>query len=314
MPLTATVVPGEQFPDNTTVTRARLRNAANPAVTLGGELSNGDVALDAGIALTQLAGISQNQVLVGGAAANGASGNNIVAVTLPTGGINSTTGITPSEGTVGYAELKAGTTNIIQGATDYGTGVVAKADKIIFSDGSDSGNIKKTSVENFLKSTFSTQVAYTDLTATGAGTCDLSSYTTKATCEAASPTAGVWTSYTSPGAGGALTVNTTVTVDLNGNPVQVIALNPPTGGDTSYTCTITYRNGPSEGYARNVMLVVSNNTPSTLVKLAFASPGTGKFWFLNTNPPESIAGNKLGVLAMTGWPGDKCIAGWAVEP
>ena len=71
MPLTASVVPGEQFPDNTTVTRARLRNAANPAVTLGGQLSNSDVASDAGIALTQLDGIGQGQILVGGSTANG---------------------------------------------------------------------------------------------------------------------------------------------------------------------------------------------------------------------------------------------------
>jgi|21_taG_2_1085346.scaffolds.fasta_scaffold06510_2 hypothetical protein len=276
MPLTASVVPGEQFPDNTTITRARLRNAANPAVTLGGQLSNGDVAADAGIALTQLDGIGQGKILVGGSTANGSSENNIEAVALSSGGIASNK-LTPSEGTVGYAELEAGTNSIIDGATDYGTGVVAKSDKVIFSDTSD-GVIKKTTVENFLKSTFSTQVAYTDL-----------------------------------GGGTPMVATGTMTVDFDGNPVQVIALNPPTTG-TTYTLTVTYENGPDSGFAKNVMLVISNNTPSTTVKLAFSAPNQGNFWFLNSNPPASIAGDKLGVLAMTGWPGDKCIAGWAVEP
>ena len=140
MPLTASVVPGEQFPDNTTVTRARLRNAANPAVTLGGQLSNSDVASDAGIALTQLDGIGQGQILVGGSTANGSSENNIEAITLSSGGVASNK-LTPSEGTVGFAELETGTNSIVEGATDYGTGVVASADKVIFADSSDSGAI-----------------------------------------------------------------------------------------------------------------------------------------------------------------------------
>ena len=52
---------------------------------------------------------------------------------MSSGGVASNK-LTPSEGTVGFAELETGTNSIVEGATDYGTGVVASADKVIFAD------------------------------------------------------------------------------------------------------------------------------------------------------------------------------------
>ena len=323
MPLTATVTPGETFPDNTTITRAKLRNAANPTVQMAGNWADNEVANDAGIALSKLAGIGENNLLVGGSSSNlSGSGKNITAVALPTtganvnGSVNSTTGITPSDNTISAAKLaKTQSTNVIRGLNDMGyctinnqvdatkrtkaacesaSGVwtqesVAANDHLLICNvsqdndteqvGSSADNLRRVSVENLLKSTFTTQVQYDDLTS-----------------------------------GGAMTATGTKTVNFDGKPVQVIALSTPAGDATSYTLTVTYNNGALSGFAKHVMLVISNNTPTSTIDLAFTAPGQGKYWFLNSKPPTSIAAGKLGVLAMTSWPGDKCIAGWAVEP
>ncbi len=72
---TVTVTPSETFPDNTNVTRAMLRNAATPQVSLSGtigtsDISNGavtnaKVAADAAINGTKL-GITRGAILAGG--------------------------------------------------------------------------------------------------------------------------------------------------------------------------------------------------------------------------------------------------------
>tara|TARA_R100001443_G_scaffold25177_1_gene37832 strand:- start:1691 stop:2662 length:972 start_codon:yes stop_codon:yes gene_type:complete len=323
MPLTAVVTPGEAFPDNENITRAKLRNAANPTVQMGGNLSNNEVNPSAAIALSKLEGIEEGQILVGGSSGHAVSKKNIVATQLPqsganTGGsINTTTGITPSNNTVSHSSLLVnGVANIVRGADQLGKCVldggandsyrtksacetaggtwnaepVASNDVVLLCNVSQDSNsetqnsadnLRKVEVSDLLASTFTTQVEYTDLTTSGGNPAPMTATATK-------------------------------TVNLAGNAIQVINLNDPASGDT-YTCNVTYSNGPTTGYAKNVMLVISNSSSKT-IDLSFTAPNSGNFWFLNSTKPRSIAPGKLGCLAMTGWPGDKCIAGWAVEP
>ena len=115
MPLTAKVVPGETFPDNETVTRAKLRNSANPSVTIENSLSNVEVAANAGVQLGKLEGVAAGALLVGAAStANAANGSlkAIEAVTLPSGsslfvggGVTAATGIVPSNLSVKHDTL-----------------------------------------------------------------------------------------------------------------------------------------------------------------------------------------------------------------
>lgn len=330
MPLTAKVVPGETFPDNETVTRAKLRNSANPSVTIENSLSNVEVAANAGVQLGKLEGVAAGALLVGSANNNAANANlkAIEAVTLPSGeslfvggGVTAATGIVPSNLSVKHDTLaKSQYTNIIRGAKELG----------------------KCTVSGLVNN----------------------DYTTKATCEAASPVAGVWAAeavaaddwvllanksndtdtestgdvnhqlrrvpisdllkstfstqvaLTSVTAAAAdfIDEDTTKTIDLDANPVQSIACKTPSAGiNTEYTLSIAFDNLPATGFAKNVMLVIFNLTSTTAVKLDFVAPADGKVRFIGGNPPAKLAAGKAGVLAITGWPSANVLIGYSAE-
>ena len=322
MPLTAKVVPGETFPDNENVTRAKLRNAANPSVTIENSLSNSEVAANAGVQLSKMEGVAAGALLVGSATtANAANGSlkAIEAVTLPSegnnigGGVSSTTGITPSNNTVDHASLrKSQSENVVRGARDMGKctidgGVdstkryistceaaggtwaqedVAANDHLLICNVSADANseengdvhdsLRRVSVENLLKSTFTTQVALTDLTS-----------------------------------GSLVDENTTKTVNLAGNPVQAIACKNPSSSE--YTLTIKFSNLPDSGFAKNIMLVVFNLTSTNSVKLNFEAPDNGKIRFIGSTPPARLGAGKAGVMAVTGWPNSNVLIGYSAE-
>lgn len=322
MPLTAKVVPGETFPDNENVTRAKLRNAANPSVTIENSLSNSEVAANAGVQLSKMEGVAAGALLVGSAStANAANGSlkAIEAVTLPSegnnigGGVSSTTGITPSNNTVDHDSLrKSQSENVVRGARDMGKctidGVVdstkryistceaaggtwaqedvAANDHLLICNVSADGNseqngdvhdsLRRVSVENLLKSTFTTQVALTDLTS-----------------------------------GSLVDENTTKTVNLDGNPVQAIACKNPSSSE--YTLTIKFSNLPDSGFAKNIMLVVFNLTSTNSVKLNFEAPDNGKIRFIGSTPPARLGAGKAGVMAVTGWPNSNVLIGYSAE-
>lgn len=329
MPLTAKVVPGETFPDNENVTRAKLRNAANPSVTIENSLSNVEVASNAGVQLSKLEGVTEGALLVGSATNNAANASlkAIAAVTMPSGdsvyvggGVTSTTGIVPSNLSVKHDTLaKHQYNNIIRGAKELG---VCKIDGVVSND-----------------------------------------YTTKATCEAA--TDGVWTAETvaaddwvllanksndqdsestgdvhhqlrrvpisdllkstfttqvaltsvTPTASDFIDEDTTKTIDLDANPVQSIACKTPSAGvNTEYTLSIAFDNLPdTSGFAKNVMLVIFNLTSTTAVKLDFVAPANGKVRFIGSTPPAKLAAGKAGVLAITGWPNNNVLLGYSAE-
>tara|TARA_Y100001938_G_scaffold113140_1_gene155161 strand:+ start:653 stop:1624 length:972 start_codon:yes stop_codon:yes gene_type:complete len=322
MPLTAKVVPGETFPDNENVTRAKLRNAANPSVTIENSLSNSEVAANAGVQLSKMEGVAAGALLVGSAStANAANGSlkAIEAVTLPSegnnigGGVSSTTGITPSNNTVDHDSLrKSQSENVVRGARDMGKctidGVVdstkryistceaaggtwaqedvAANDHLLICNVSADANseengdvhdsLRRVSVENLLKSTFTTQVALTDLTS-----------------------------------GSLVDENTTKTVNLDGNPVQAIACKNPSSSE--YTLTIKFSNLPDSGFAKNIMLVVFNLTSTNSVKLNFEAPDNGKIRFIGSTPPARLGAGKAGVMAVTGWPNSNVLIGYSAE-
>ena len=322
MPLTAKVVPGETFPDNENVTRAKLRNAANPSVTIENSLSNSEVAANAGVQLSKMEGVAAGALLVGSAStANAANGSlkAIEAVTLPSegnnigGGVSSTTGITPSNNTVDHDSLrKSQSENVVRGARDMGKctidGVVdstkryistceaaggtwaqedvAANDHLLICNVSADANseengdvhdsMRRVSVENLLKSTFTTQVALTDLTS-----------------------------------GSLVDENTTKTVNLDGNPVQAIACKNPSSSE--YTLTIKFSNLPDSGFAKNIMLVVFNLTSTNSVKLNFEAPDNGKIRFIGSTPPARLGAGKAGVMAVTGWPNSNVLIGYSAE-
>lgn len=322
MPLTAKVVPGETFPDNENVTRAKLRNAANPSVTIENSLSNSEVAANAGVQLSKMEGVAAGALLVGSATtANAANGSlkAIEAVTLPSegnnigGGVSSTTGITPSNNTVDHDSLrKSQSENVVRGARDMGKctidGVVdstkryistceaaggtwaqedvAANDHLLICNVSADANseengdvhdsLRRVSVENLLKSTFTTQVALTDLTS-----------------------------------GSLVDENTTKTVNLDGNPVQAIACKNPSSSE--YTLTIKFSNLPDSGFAKNIMLVVFNLTSTNSVKLNFEAPDNGKIRFIGSTPPARLGAGKAGVMAVTGWPNSNVLIGYSAE-
>ena len=322
MPLTAKLVPGETFPDNENVTRAKLRNAANPSVTIENSLSNSEVAANAGVQLSKMEGVAAGALLVGSATtANAANGSlkAIEAVTLPSegnnigGGVSSTTGITPSNNTVDHDSLrKSQSENVVRGARDMGKctidGVVdstkryistceaaggtwaqedvAANDHLLICNVSADANseengdvhdsLRRVSVENLLKSTFTTQVALTDLTS-----------------------------------GSLVDENTTKTVNLDGNPVQAIACKNPSSSE--YTLTIKFSNLPDSGFAKNIMLVVFNLTSTNSVKLNFEAPDNGKIRFIGSTPPARLGAGKAGVMAVTGWPNSNVLIGYSAE-
>ena len=322
MPLTAKVVPGETFPDNENVTRAKLRNAANPSVTIENSLSNSEVAANAGVQLSKMEGVAAGALLVGSAStANAANGSlkAIEAVTLPSegnnigGGVSSTTGITPSNNTVDHDSLrKSQSENVVRGARDMGKctidGVVdstkryistceaaggtwaqedvaandhllicnVSADSNSEQNGDVHDSLRRVSVENLLKSTFTTQVALTDLTS-----------------------------------GSLVDENTTKTVNLDGNPVQAIACKNPSSSE--YTLTIKFSNLPDSGFAKNIMLVVFNLTSTNSVKLNFEAPDNGKIRFIGSTPPARLGAGKAGVMAVTGWPNSNVLIGYSAE-
>jgi len=325
MPLTAKVVPGETFPDNENVTRAKLRNAANPSVTIENSLSNSEVAANAGVQLSKMEGVAAGALLVGSAStANAANGSlkAIEAVTLPSegnnigGGVSSTTGITPSNNTVDHDSLrKSQSENVVRGARDMGKctidGVVdstkryistceaaggtwaqedvAANDHLLICNVSADANseengdvhdsLRRVSVENLLKSTFTTQVALTDITS-----------------------------------GGLVAANATKTIDLNGNPVQAIACTTPSAGEgNEYTLTIKFSNLPGPGFAKNIQLVIFNLTSTDSVKLTFEAPSNGKLRFIGSSPPSRLGAGKAGVLAITGWPNSNVLIGYSAE-
>jgi hypothetical protein len=331
MPLTAKVVPGETFPDNETVTRAKLRNSANPSVTIENSLSNVEVAANAGVQLGKLEGVAEGALLVGSAVNNAANASlkAIAAVTMPSGdsvyvggGVTATTGIVPSNLSVKHDTLaKSQYVNIIRGAKELGKCMVSG---VVNND-----------------------------------------YTTKATCEAASPTAGVWTAEAvaaddwvllanksndqdseatgdvnhqlrrvpiadllkstfstqvaltsvTPTASDFIDEDTTKTIDLDANPVQSIACKTPSAGvNTEYTLSIAFDNLPAtSGFAKNVMLVIFNLTSTTAVKLDFVAPANGKVRFIGSTPPAKLAAGKAGVLAITGWPNNNLLLGYSAE-
>ena len=324
MPLTAKVVPVETFPDSENITRAKLRNAANPAVTIENTLSNGEVAADAGIALSKLEGVAASSIIMGHATTNNSSNSSLKAiapVSIPTtganqgGSINATTGITPSDNTIDSDKLlKHQDTNIIRGARDMGfctinnnkdatkrsisactdaggtwtqEEVAANDHLLLCNVSQDSGdsegvgnadNIRRVSVSNLLKSTFTTKSALTDLTTTS------------------------------------LTANTTKTIDFDGNPIQAIACSTPSSGE--YTLTIAFSNLPGNSaplFAKSVQLVIFNLTSTNVVHLAFETPNNGILRFIGSLPPTRLAAGRCAVLALTGWPNNNVLIGYSAE-
>jgi hypothetical protein len=326
MPLTAKVVPGETFPDNENLTRAKLRNAANPSVTIENSLSNVEVAPNAGVQLSKLEGVTEGALLVGSAFNNAADASlkAIAAVTMPSGdsvyvggGVTSAKGIVPSNLSVKHDTLaKHQYTNIIRGAKELGvckiSGVanndyttkatceaaansewtseavaaddwVLLANKSNDADSESTGDVhhqlRRVPIADLLKSTFSTQVALTDITSAGH-----------------------------------VAANAIKTIDLDANPVQAIACTTPTAGTGSeYTLTIKFSNLPEDGFAKNIQLVIFNLTSTDSVKLTFEAPSNGKMRFIGSSPPATLAAGKAGVLAITGWPNNNILLGYSAE-
>ena len=326
MPLTAKVVPGETFPDGENVTRAKLRNAANPAVTIENTLSNGEVAADAGIALSKLEGVAASSIIMGHATTNNSSNSSLKAiapVSIPTtganqgGSINATTGITPSNNTVSHSSLLVnGETNIVRGADEMGyctiggsvntthrnktacTGAggtwteeaVASNDVVLLCNvsqddnseqiGNDADNLRKVTVASLLKSTFSTSIALSDLTSSGA-----------------------------------LAASATKTIDFDANPVQAIACTTPSAGTgNQFTLTIKFSNLPSTTTtAKNIQVVLFNLSSTDYVNLSFDTPANGILRFIGSKPPTRLAAGTAAVMAVTGWPNNNVLIGYSAE-
>ena len=141
--------------------------------------------------------------------------------------------------------------------------------------------LRRVPISDLLKSTFSTQVALTSVTAEADDFID---------------------------------EDTTKTIDLDANPVQSIACKTPSAGiNTEYTLSIAFDNLPATGFAKNIMLVIFNLTSTTAVKLDFVAPADGKVRFIGGNPPAKLAAGKAGVLAITGWPNTNVLIGYSAE-
>ena len=148
MSFTVTVTPNETFPDGSGVTRAMLRNAASPGVSIGGGAGDANIANDASIHPKKLAAVTEGQILVGSATAHDSGSNKQLAAVSPSSGASITAAgvITPSDGKVTHAKLAATSSNIVKGATTITS--AASADLVLVADANDSDNLKSIPLGN----------------------------------------------------------------------------------------------------------------------------------------------------------------------
>ena len=153
MSFTVTVTPNETFPDGSGVTRAMLRNAASPGVSIGGGAGDANIANDASIHPKKLAAVTEGQILVGSATAHDSGSNKQLAAVLPSSGASITAAgvITPSDGKVTHAKLAAtnDNDNVIKGANS-GTSITSAAsgDLILVADSNDSYSLQSITLGN----------------------------------------------------------------------------------------------------------------------------------------------------------------------
>ena len=250
MSLTVTVTPNETFPDASNVTRAMLRNAASPTVTVAGSVSNTDVADAAAIHPKKLVAVTEGQILVGSATAHDSGSNKQLAVVTPSSNASVTAAgaITPSDLTITKAKLeKSDANNIIAGQSSAAT--VATGDSILIYD------VDATTGDRLKKATVGA-VLNAGVTTTSQ---DVTTHTT-------------------------VSATGSVTIDTLANPVQVVEIN--TAG---ITVTFEPSNVPPAAATAHVIQVrIKATFGSGTATLAFSgSPG---WTFLKTAPTTIASG------------------------
>jgi len=252
MSLSVTVTPNETFPDASNVTRAMLRNAASPTVSVTGSVSNSDIPDAAAVALHKLASVSENDILVGSATAHDSGSGKKIAAIAPTSNGSITSGgvITPSDETITKAKLSAdNTNNIIMG--QVGLSTVDSADSVLVydADGSTGARLKRATVSSLLNA---------GVSSTGQ---DVTTHT-------------------------AVSSTGSVTIDLSANPVQVVEINT-----SGITVTFNLTNAPSDATtAKSVQVRIKATFLSSTATLAFS--GSPTWTFLKNTPSVIAAGKE----------------------
>ena len=250
MSLTVTVTPNETFPDASNVTRALLRNAARPTVSVTGSVSNTDLPDAAAVALHKLAAVSENDILVGSATAHDSGSGKKIAAIAPTSNGSITSGgvITPSDETITKSKLdKSDANNIIAGQSS--AAAVTTSDSILLYDldATSGDRLKKTTVGSVLNAGVTTTSQ------------DVTTHTT-------------------------VSATGSVTLDTLANPVQVVEINT-----SGITVTFEPSNEPPAAATAHVVQVrIKATFGSGTATLAFSgSPG---WTFLKTAPTTIAAG------------------------
>lgn len=288
MPLAVTVEASETFPSNQAVTLSKLRKAAKPNVAITGSVggtdleansvSNTNIASDAGIDISKLAGQAEDNIILVSDTSDG-SGKKLITSAAPDGNaaIELSSGkakITPSDETITGSKLddKSENDNVISHLT--ATTSVAADDYVMVHDTSVTGdtnaNLKKIKV-NLLNAVGTTSYSLSQINPTLASGNDFN-----------------------------------VEIDLDGDAFQTLEIanskhyrvyckagSFPTGGSTVKTVTVRIKNITNNASA-------NGNFGLSSADAANKWP-TGWLWPERpfNRGPATLAGSKSGLLSIT---------------
>ena len=298
MPLTVTVEASETYPENAAVTLEKLRKAAKPSVAITGSvgavdlednsISNSNITSDAAIAISKLAGQTENNILLVGDTSDG-GGKKLITSAAPQGNAaielsNGQAKITPSDETITGAKLDdKSADNAIAHLTT--TTSVASDDYVMVHDSSVTSDaevkLKKVTVNN-IQAVGNTSYNLTTMSTTaGSGASDFN-----------------------------------VQVDLDGAAFQQITM---TGGKF-YDFIIKSGTYPTGGATVKTVSIKITHTGSGAATFGPQSNSTTNKWPTGWTWPEraqglgpqTLAAGKMGILSLTafGSSNDSVIAAW----
>ena len=209
--------------------------------------------------------------LLEGYVLRGNGSNKVAALQLQTGASLTSGGVlTPSTNTITASHLVLGSTNAVNGLSASLTGDVDPAnDLVAIHDNSDT-QLKKVTVSKLLNAGVDTSAQ---------SVTDLADVTSSAA---------------------------TVTIDLDGNPVQYVELNHTTVVFANCTNMPSGSSIPS-GTAKSITLIVKNIVGSSCA-YTFQTE-----WEFLKSKPGSIAADKIAVMAITAYAPAKLIVGYAAQ-
>ena len=297
MPLAVTVEASETYPENAAVTLEKLRKAAKPSVAITGSvgavdlednsISNSNITSDAGIAISKLAGQTDNNILLVGDTSDG-GGKKLITSAAPQGNaaIELSSGqakITPSDETITGAKLDDKSADNAIAHLDATTSV-ASDDYVMVHDSSVTADtevkLKKVTVNNIQSVGTTAYNLATIPTTAGSGANDFN-----------------------------------VVVDLDGAAFQQIQL---TGGKF-YNFSIKAQTYAGANQVKTVSIRITHAGSGAATFSTEANSSSNNKWPAWVWPeraqglgPQTLAAGKMGILSLTafGSSDDSVVAAW----